>query len=69
MFARRAILDHNLATTITSIDPQPRAEIDSLCDHVHRMPAQDVDLSIFDKLESGDVLFVDSSSSRTWASR
>ena len=61
MFARRAVTDHQLATTITSIDPQPRASIDSICDHVHRLPVQQVDLELFDSLEAGDILFVDSS--------
>jgi Methyltransferase domain len=60
-FARRAIRDHDLRTRILSIDPQPRAEIDSLCDEIIRAPLEDVDLSIFDQLESGDILFVDCS--------
>lgn len=61
MFARRAVKDHQLATTIISIDPQPRASIDSICDQVHRLPVQQVDLELFDTLEAGDILFVDSS--------
>jgi glycosyltransferase involved in cell wall biosynthesis/2-polyprenyl-3-methyl-5-hydroxy-6-metoxy-1,4-benzoquinol methylase/predicted nucleic acid-binding Zn-ribbon protein len=60
-FARRAILDHNLSTKITSIDPHPRAEIDSICDTVIRQPLEDVDLGVFDELEAGDILFVDGS--------
>ena len=60
-FARRAVDDHQLATTITSIDPEPRASIDSICDQVHRVPVQQVDLELFDTLEAGDILFVDSS--------
>ncbi|MCU1450946.1 MAG: hypothetical protein JWP02_3116, partial [Acidimicrobiales bacterium] len=35
-FARRAIRDHGLRTTITSIDPEPRAEVDDLCDQTIR---------------------------------
>lgn len=60
-FARRAIRDQGLNTKITSIDPYPRAEINSLCDTIIRKPLQDADLIIFDKLESGDVLYVDGS--------
>jgi Methyltransferase domain len=60
-FARRAIADHNLGTRITSLDPEPRAEIDTLCDTVIRTRLEDADLSIFDELEAGDFLFIDSS--------
>jgi hypothetical protein len=60
-FARRAIRDHNLPTKITSVDPQPRAEIDQICDKVIRQPLEDVDLAIFNELEKGDILFIDGS--------
>ena len=60
-FARRAIRDHGLPTHITSIDPEPRAEIDQICDRVIRQPLEEVDLSLFDELQSGDFLFIDSS--------
>lgn len=60
-FARRAIRDQALATTITSIDPAPRAEIDALCDTVHRTGLQDAPADLFDELESGDVLLIDGS--------
>ena len=60
-FARRAILDHSLRTKITSIDPRPRAQINLICDTVIRQPREDVDLSLFDELEAGDVLYVDGS--------
>lgn len=60
-FARRAVRDHGLDTVIVSIDPQPRAEIDELCDEVIRMPYEDVDLDLFDRLGPDDVLFVDNS--------
>jgi predicted O-methyltransferase YrrM len=59
--ARRAIRDQRLATTITSIDPQPRAEIDKLCDRVIRQSLQQVDLAVFDELEPGDIVFFDGS--------
>ena len=45
--------------TITSIDPQPRAEVDAICDEVVRSPLEDTDLSVFDTLDAGDILFVD----------
>lgn len=35
-FSRHSIARAGLATTITSIDPQPRAQVDELCDHVIR---------------------------------
>jgi predicted O-methyltransferase YrrM len=60
-FARRAIRDHALSTRITSIDPAPRAQIDQLCDSVIRRPLEELELGIFDTLEPGDFLFVDSS--------
>lgn len=60
-FARRAILDHNLQTKITSIDPQPRIEIDSICDNVIRQVLQDIDLTIFDELAAGDIIYIDGS--------
>jgi Methyltransferase domain len=58
-FARRAIREHSLRTLITSIDPRPRAEIDTICDTVIRAPLDQLDLSLFSELEAGDVLFVD----------
>ncbi len=60
-FARRAIFDQGLQTKIVSIDPYPRADIDILCDTVIRIPLEEVDLSLFDELESADILFVDGS--------
>jgi hypothetical protein len=60
-FARRAIDDLSLGTSIISIDPVPRAEIDAVCDRVLRSPLEDVDTAVFDDLRAGDILFVDSS--------
>jgi predicted O-methyltransferase YrrM len=59
--ARRAVRDHQLRTRIVSIDPQPRAEIDALCDSVIRQPLESVELTVFDQLAPGDILFIDSS--------
>lgn len=60
-FARHTIQRENLPTTITSLDPNPRASIDALCDEVVRKPLEDCDLALFDQLESGDFLFFDGS--------
>ena len=60
-FARHAISTRRLRTKIVSIDPQPRAEVDALCDEVIRAPAEFVDPAVFSRLKSGDILFIDSS--------
>jgi hypothetical protein len=59
--ARQAILDGKLDTRLISIDPKPRAEINSLVDECLRQRVEDVDLARFDALQAGDVLFIDSS--------
>jgi len=60
-FVRRAIRDHGLDTEIVSIDPAPRAEVEALCDVRIRKPLEEVDLSIFETLAAGDLVFVDNS--------
>ena len=60
-FARRAISDAKLSTKIVSIDPQPRASIDSICDEVLREGLETCDVSMFQSLEAGDILFFDGS--------
>jgi len=60
-FARKAIADHGLRTRIISIDPYPRADIDALCDQVIRQKLEDVDLSVFEALGAGDIVFIDNS--------
>lgn len=60
-FARQAISDYQLDTQLISIDPQPRAEIDALCDRVIRQPVELVDVEFFDSLEANDILFIDNS--------
>lgn len=60
-FARHAIRIRNLPTRIVSIDPHPRSEVDAICDAVVRQPVEDLAPEYFDSLESGDVLFIDSS--------
>ncbi|MFC1835149.1 class I SAM-dependent methyltransferase [Thermodesulfobacteriota bacterium] len=60
-FAGKAISDHSRETRLLSIDPQPRAEIDALCDEVIRLPLEQVPLSTFDVLGEKDILFFDGS--------
>lgn len=60
-FARRAVDLYGLRTRLTSIDPQPRNLIDSLCDEVIRQPLEACDPALFEALEPGDILFLDSS--------
>jgi hypothetical protein len=60
-FAHRSIRDHNLKTEVISIDPEPRSEIDSICNSVVRKPLEMVDLELFDRLQKGDILFIDNS--------
>ncbi len=61
--AKKAIVDNKLNTTITSIDPFPRANIDHLADTVIRKPLETfTDFSfIVDELEANDILFIDNS--------
>jgi hypothetical protein len=60
-FARCAINSHRLRTKIISIDPQPRADVNGICDTIVRKALEDVDLSLFDQLERGDIIFLDGS--------
>jgi hypothetical protein len=60
-FAARARRDGELQTQIVSIDPQPRSEVDQLCDRALRVPLEAADLSAFDELSEGDVVFFDGS--------
>ncbi len=60
-FVARAKRDAALSTAMVSIDPQPRSEVDALCDHVYRQPLETCSLDVFRELETGDVLFFDGS--------
>jgi hypothetical protein len=60
-FARHAIKSVGLQTKIISLDPEPRAQIDALCDTSIRRRLEDCDLSLFDQIEAGDILFFDGS--------
>ncbi len=61
LFVDRARRDGHLGTAVTSIDPEPRADVDACCDRVVRAPLESVDPGIFGELERGDVVFVDNS--------
>jgi hypothetical protein len=60
-FARYVVGIRKLPTIILSVDPEPRATIDSLCDEVIRSGLEYCDLTIFDRLQAGDILFFDGS--------
>lgn len=60
-FARRAIRDHGLSTRIVSIDPEPRAEVDAICDEVVRMPLEQAPMQLFRDLTAEDIVFFDGS--------
>jgi hypothetical protein len=60
-FVRRGITDHGADTRVISIDPAPRAEVDQLCDQVHRVPLEVASPKVFDELKSGDVVAIDGS--------
>lgn len=60
-FACRAIADGGLATEFVAIDPQPRADLGRLAIRFERTTLQEADRVLFDTLQAGDVLFVDSS--------
>ena len=60
-FARRAIRDHSLRTSIVSIDPFPRSEIDAICNEVVRLPLEQMPAQFFNDIGSDDVLFFDGS--------
>ena len=60
-FVRKAIADHKLNTRIISVDPFPRAEIDLICDQVHRVGLEDFDLKMLSELTADDLVFIDNS--------
>ena len=58
-FVARARRDHGRTFTITSIDPKPRLEVETLADDILREPLELTDLSLFDSLDANDVVFLD----------
>jgi hypothetical protein len=59
LFVDRARRDGGLAMEMVSIDPQPRREIDAICDKVVREPLETTDLDVFSALAEGDIVFMD----------
>jgi predicted O-methyltransferase YrrM len=59
----RMAIDHgNLSTRLTSIDPQPRVDVDKHADECIRKPVEDLEpATIADRLDVNDILFIDSS--------
>lgn len=60
-FLARAIADRNLATELVCIDPAPRATLRGLAVRWLDSTVQNASTELFEALEPGDVLFVDSS--------
>ena len=58
---RQAIIDGGLNTRITAIDPYPRADIAHVVDDFEQKRLEEVDPTLFENLQEGDVLFIDSS--------
>ena len=60
-FLARAIGDGGLTTRLMAIDPAPRASLDALPIELRRETVQKTDPAVFDALQPGDFLCVDSS--------
>lgn len=60
-FLARAVTDGALPTRIAAIDPEPRARIGGLNVEYLSSRVQDIELDVFEDLEAGDILFIDSS--------
>jgi len=60
-FARRAIIDNALSTTITCIDPAPGLTVHGVADEIIPARLEEMDLGFFSKLSTGDILFIDGS--------
>ena len=60
-FVDRARRDGNIEMEMIAIDPHPRAEVASIVDEPLRQPLETVDLSLLDRVHSGDMVFLDGS--------
>jgi hypothetical protein len=60
-FARQAIKDNALPTSILCIDPAPGVPVQGVADRFISSRLEDLDLAVFRELKAGDILFVDSS--------
>lgn len=59
---RQAARDERFEMRIISIDPHPRVDVRELADRVYRQPVEMLgSTEVFDSLQEGEVLFVDSS--------
>ncbi|MEM9580015.1 MAG: class I SAM-dependent methyltransferase [Pseudomonadota bacterium] len=58
---RQAIIDGGLDTKLSAIDPYPRKNITHLVDEFTPDVLEAADMSVFDQLDAGDILFIDSS--------
>ncbi|MEO8001488.1 MAG: class I SAM-dependent methyltransferase [Arenimonas sp.] len=60
--SRQAIMDGKLATKITAIDPWPRNDIAPYVDKFEKTRLEQIEsYEVFESLEAGDFLFIDSS--------
>lgn len=59
--AYKSIQENQLDTEIISIDPYPRAEIDTLSNTIVRQPFEHVNLDTIKNLKANDILFIDNS--------
>jgi len=60
-YARRAVQRYGLRAKLTSIDPEPRNQVDRLCHQVIRQPLERCPMQMFEDLAPGDIFFLDSS--------
>jgi predicted O-methyltransferase YrrM len=60
-FAAVARRDGELETEIVSLDPEPRSDVDEICDRVIRERLESVDQEVFRSLHSADIVFLDGS--------
>jgi len=60
-FARQAIQDFQLPTTIISIDPHPHNPVEGLCDEVIVQRAENMPQEFWQGLSANDMLFIDNS--------
>ncbi|MCR6629492.1 MAG: class I SAM-dependent methyltransferase [Magnetospirillum sp.] len=58
---RRAALAEKIEVEIACIDPAPRREIDTVASTVIRKSVLETDAGQFDRLDAGDILFIDGS--------
>ncbi len=60
-FFAKACQDEGVSTELFCIDPVPRADMARLEVTLQRAPVQQADLALFERLQAGDLLFIDSS--------